>query len=91
MAELTSARWWNSPLVGKLHLFAAFAVIPLLLHLAFEEDVTWLAGVAMFVAIFTLTLIRWPYGALSVVIAASAIPVYFVEISGWKADRKSVV
>jgi hypothetical protein len=58
MTELTSVRWWNSPLMGKLHLFAALASIPVLLHLAFEEDVTCVAGVVMFVVVCTPSLIR---------------------------------
>jgi len=32
-----------------------------------------------------LTGFRWPYGALVVLITASAMPVFFVEVFGWKA------
>jgi O-antigen ligase len=86
MAEQTSTgHWWNSRLVGGVDLLLALALIPLLIRLAMEEDVTWLAGVAVGLVVCVLTGLRWPYGALFVVVGMSAMPVYFVELLGWKA------
>jgi hypothetical protein len=60
-------------------------VLPLLIRLAFQEDLTWVAGVVLGLAAGILTATRWPYGALFVVISMSAMPVYFIELFGWKA------
>ncbi len=85
MLEAGTLRWWESKLIGRLHLLGALAVLPLLLRLAVEEDLTWLAGVLVAALVGLLTVVRWPYGALSVIVGMSAMPVYYVEISGWKA------
>jgi len=86
MAEQTSTtHWWSSRSIGRLDLLLGLALIPLLIRLALEEDVTWLAGVAVGVVVCALTALRWPYGALFVVVGMSAMPAYFVELFGWKA------
>jgi O-antigen ligase len=85
MAEVTSIRWWESRLAGRLHLLVALAVLSLLIRLALQEDLTWLAGAVLGLIVCILTATWWPYGALFVVVAMSAMPVYFVELFGWKA------
>ena len=42
------------------------------------------------VAIVFLTATRWPYGALLVVIGASAMPVLVIQVSGWNARPEHV-
>ncbi|MDP9339392.1 MAG: O-antigen ligase family protein [Acidobacteriota bacterium] len=85
MAEITSTRWWDSQLIGQLHIMAAIAVLPLLIRMAWQEDLTWLGGVVLGLAVCILTAVRWPYGALFVLVGMSAMPVYFIELFGWKA------
>ncbi len=85
MTEITTTRWWTSPRVGRLHTVIAIAMTVLLFRVAMEEDLTWLAGVVIVGVISIATVIRWPYGALLVLIAMSTMPVYFVELFQWKA------
>src|ERR1700681_1153442 len=85
MMEISSTRWWESRLAERLHALVAVAASLLLLRLAMEEDLTWLAGTVIAVAVCILTAVRWPYGALLVVLGMSAMPYYFVELFGWKA------
>jgi hypothetical protein len=83
--EIRSTPWWESRLAERLHVLVAIVALLLLLRLAMEEDLAWLAGTAIAVAVCILTSVRWPYGALLVVIGMSAMPYYFVELFGWKA------
>jgi O-antigen ligase len=85
MNGVTSTRWWESRLAGRLHLLLALALLPVLIRLAMEEDLTWMAGAIVGLAVCIITAVRWPYGAIFVVVAMSAMPVYFVELFGWKA------
>jgi O-antigen ligase len=45
----------------------------------------WSAVLVGMAAVLLLTVTRWPYGALWVLIGASAMPRFFVEIFGWHA------
>jgi len=45
----------------------------------------WSAALVGMAAVLVLTVTRWPYGALLVLIGASAMPRFFVEIFGWHA------
>jgi hypothetical protein len=85
MTETTSNRWYETRSADRLHLLIAIVLLPLLIRLAIQEDLTWLAGVVLGLAVCVLTATRWPYGALFVVVGMSAMPVYFVELFGWKA------
>jgi O-antigen ligase len=48
------------------------------------EGPSWVAWTMAVVAVLLLTVTRWPYGALLVLIGTSAMPRFFVEIFGWK-------
>jgi len=64
---------------------AVVAAILVVCRLALEEDVSWVAWALAVVAVALLTLTRWPYGALFVLIGMSAMPRFFVQLFGWKA------
>lgn len=67
------------------------AEVVIILWLFHTEDVTWL-GIFLVEAItLGLALVRWPFGALIVLIAASAMPRYNVEIFGWHARPEHFV
>jgi len=85
MPEIVTSTWWNSRLSRALHLLFAIPALLLLFRLALEEDLHWVGAVLFFFLIVGLTTIRWPFGALSVLIGMSAMPVFFVQIAGWKA------
>src|SRR5271157_5648919 len=63
-------------------LMAAYLISLCLVALA---GPSWVAWAMAFVAVVLLTVTRWPYGALLVLIGASAMDRFFVEISGGKA------
>ena len=69
----------------RLDLVAFVAAIVVVCRLALEEDLGWVAWVVAGVAVVLLTVTRWPYGALTVLVGMSAMSVFFVEIFGWKA------
>jgi O-antigen ligase len=54
-------------------------------RVAREENISWIGWVVVAATVVLLIALRWPYGALVVLIAASAMPVFFVEVFGWKA------
>src|SRR4029077_17945552 len=85
MSETALTAWAKSPRAHWLECLGWGAAILLFLRLASEEDLTWVGWVIAGVAIVLLSVTRWPYGALLVLIAMSAMPVFFVEIFGWKA------
>jgi len=69
----------------RLSLVAVIAAMIIVGRVALEEDLSWVAWTLVTVAVALLTLIRWPYGALFVLVGCSAMPRFFVEIFGWKA------
>lgn len=85
MSETALTAWAKSPWAHWLECLGWGAAILLFLRLALEEDLTWVGWVIAGVAVVLLTVSRWPYGALLVLTAMSAMPVFFVEIFGWKA------
>jgi O-antigen ligase len=60
-------------------------------RVAREENISWLGWALIGVAVVLLTGFRWPYGALVGLITASAMPVFFVEVFGWKARPEHFV
>jgi O-antigen ligase len=68
-----------------LDLVASVSAVFLVVRMAQEEDLSWILFMAVGAAVLMLTFVRRPYGALSVLIVASAMPLFFVEILGWKA------
>jgi O-antigen ligase len=85
MSDIASSSWWTSRAAQRLHLLVAVAAVLFLLPLAREEDLTWLAGLLLVLPALLLTFLRWPSGALWILISFSAMPVFFIEIFGWKA------
>lgn len=69
----------------RLDFVAVVAAIVVVCRVAMEEDLSWVALALASAATLLLTVTRWPYGALLVLIGMSAMPRFFVEIFGWKA------
>ena len=85
MAETASVTWWESRLVRRLEFVAFVLAVVVVYRVAREEDISWIGWVLGGVTVVLLTGFRWPYGAFVVLIATSAMPVFFVEVFGWKA------
>ncbi len=85
MAVYFSSPWWDSRIIRRINSVAVLAAGLLVLRVAWEEDLTWLWGVIVCSFIAVVTSVRWPYGALLVLIGMSAMPVFYVEFFGWKA------
>ncbi len=83
--ENVGTTFWESRPVRMLESVAVVAAMCLLCRVALEEDLGWVAWVVAGVAVVLLTVTRWPFGALGVLVGMSAMPVFFVEIFGWKA------
>ncbi|MGA2427159.1 MAG: O-antigen ligase family protein [Candidatus Acidiferrum sp.] len=85
MSEIVSTAWWQSKLARRFDYVAVVVAIAVVGRLAFEEDLSWVVGVIVGITVVLLTLTRWPFGALTVLIGMSAMPVFFVDVFGWKA------
>ena len=85
MWQTASTSWWESERARRLDLVLAVAAILIVTRAALEEDLSWIAWGLAGLAIVIVTLLRWPFGALFVVIGMSAMPRFFVEMFGWKA------
>lgn len=85
MAEAASVAWWESKLVRRLDFVAFVAAVVIVCRVAREESISWIGWVVVAAIVVLLIALRWPYGALVVLIATSAMPVFFVEVFGWKA------
>ena len=69
----------------RVHFCICRLAVLLLLRFAWDEDLSWLGGLFFLARVFSLTFLRWPSGALLILISFSAMPVFFIEIFGWKA------
>src|SRR5262249_45804397 len=85
MLQSVRLRWLDSSFTRRIDVIATMAAIVLVFHLALKEDLSWLGGAAVFIGVAALAAIKWPYGALCLLLGASALPVFFVTVSGWKA------
>jgi O-antigen ligase len=85
VAQLLSPSLWDLTLARLLEFVVGAAALVVVCRAVLEEDISWLAWALAAAAVVLLTVIRWPYGALSVLVGMSAMPVYFVEVFGWKA------
>ncbi len=56
-----------------------------LIYLAATESLEWVPFVAGGLGMLVVLLIRWPYGALGMLMAAAAVPRYQLSISSWNA------
>jgi hypothetical protein len=85
MSQTTIASWWNDKAPWRLDIVAGFAAVLIVCRLAWEEELAWFWAVAVCTIVVALTMARWPYGALVVLIGASAMPFYYVQVFGWNA------
>jgi len=85
VSHTTSLGSWNSKTVRRVDVLAACVAVCIVCRLAWQEDLTWIGAVAVCGLVVVLTAVRWPYGALVVLIGTGAMPVFFVEVSGWRA------
>ena len=85
MSDIALVSWWQSKLQRRLEIVAALAVILYMCRAALEEDFAWVRWLIVGVFVVLLTVTRWPYGALLVLVGMSVMPRFFVEVFGWKA------
>jgi O-antigen ligase len=85
MAETASTPWWESKLARRLDVLAAIAAMVVVCRVALQENLSWVAWAMTAAAFLILVAVRWPYGAVLALIGSSAMPRFFVELSGWKA------
>jgi len=85
MSETVLTAWWESKQARRLDVVASVAAVVLLCRVALDENLSWLVWLLVSIAVMLLTVTRWPYGALLALIGMSAMPVFFVEVFGWKA------
>jgi O-antigen ligase len=76
---------FNSQIVRYLDFVAAIVAVCTLGRLAWQEDLSWMAAVVVCAFVVFLTMVRWPYGILTLLIGASAMPVFYVDVFGWNA------
>ncbi len=76
---------WESKWMNWLNWAALLGVIILSLRLAREENLEWLVVVVVGAGVACLTLIRWPYGAIFVLVGASVVSRFSVQLLGWNA------
>lgn len=81
---LSLTRYSNN-LGRRLDWFCGVIAMLILIRVATEESLSWLGWVMVGVLLIVLTVIRWPYGSLAILIGMSAMPRFFVELFGWKA------
>src|ERR1700688_3317217 len=75
--------WWR-----VLHTFERVAALGCgvaLIYLAATESLEWIPFVTGGLGILVALLIRWPYGALGILMAAGAGPRFQLSISSWNA------
>jgi O-antigen ligase len=85
MSDIALISWWRSKLQRRLEVVATVAVILFVCRVAPEENLAWIGWVLVGAFVVLLTVTRWPYGALLVLVGMSAMPRFFVEVFGWKA------
>lgn len=85
MSDIVLTSWARSKLQWRLEIVAAVAVIVFLCRIALEENLAWIGWVMVGAFVVLLTVTRWPYGALLVLVGMSALPRFFVEVFAWKA------
>ena len=73
--------WWGSLYTVEriAALVSGFAVI----YLAATENLDWIPSVVVAVVGLGLLLIRWPFGALGMLMGAAAVPRFQLSVSSW--------
>jgi O-antigen ligase len=84
MPETVLAAQWHAKF-GRVEWLAGGVAIVFLCRMALDEDLAWMGWVMVGVLLILLTVTRWPYGALAILIGMSAMPRFFVELFAWKA------
>jgi O-antigen ligase len=90
MPDIAHPAWWESRLTKRFNIVLALVAVLIVGRLVFEEDVAWIGWLAAGAAILGLSLIRWPYGALTVLISTSVMARFYVEMGGWKVRPEDV-
>jgi O-antigen ligase len=85
MADSAAFTFWKSRLMSCLDCAAAVIAAVLLSTLAMQETISWIVWLVVGLTLLLLIVSQWPYGALFVLIACSAMPRFFIEIFAWKA------
>ncbi len=77
--------WWTPKIARFVDFVAAVVAVCILGRLAWQEDLNWIGAVVVCLLVISLATVRWPYGILTLLIGASAMPVFSVEVGGWNA------
>jgi O-antigen ligase len=78
--------WWR--VLHKVERIAAAVCGVALIYLAATESLEWIPFVACALGILVALVIRWPYAALFVLMAAAAVPRYQLSISSWNTKSE---
>ena len=84
MPETVLAPQWFA-MLSRLEWLAGCVTIAFLCWIARDEDLSWMGWVIIAALVILLTVARWPYGSLVILVGMSAMPRFFVELLGWKA------
>jgi O-antigen ligase len=84
MPETALPPQWLAKL-SWLEWLAGCVAIVFLCWMARDEDLAWMGWVTVAALVILLTVTRWPYGSLTILVGMSATPRFFVEFFGWKA------
>jgi O-antigen ligase len=83
--------WQESKWIRRLEILGWCAAIAVVFRLALQEDFGWFGWMIAGVVVALATVMRWPYGALVVLVGASAMPVFYLELFGLKARPEHLV
>jgi O-Antigen ligase len=85
MSDILVTSSWESKLAKWAKVFVMTTAAVVVCRVAWEESVSWFGWVVVGAAVLALTVMRWPYGALFVLISAAAMPRMAVGLFGWNA------
>lgn len=90
MSQSIPFQWRNSKTARIIDYVGAAAAFCIVCRLVTEENVAWLAWIVVGVCVLSISFVKWPYGALAVLIGTSVMPRFYVEISTWKLRPEDV-
>lgn len=85
MSQTIPYSGFNSQIARYVDIVGAVVAVCILGPLVWQEDVSWMAAVVVCAFVIVLTTLRWPYGVLTLLIGASAMPVFYLDVFGWNA------
>jgi O-antigen ligase len=85
VSETLPNAWSDPTFARRIDIATCILALVLVVRVLLDEPASWFGWVATGTVVVFLTIIRWPYGALVVLISLSAMPVYSVEVAGWNA------